>query len=80
MTKVREQRKRIQPPEKKVVVAYGRMVQMPEKTTAGGRVFKLSFKAPPALDAQAQARLEAAARKPSKHRRRFPVMIEAPDV
>lgn len=50
----------------------------PDKAASAGRVFKLSLKGIPAVDAAMEARLEAAARIPRKDRH-YPVMVEAPD-
>ncbi|WP_350282152.1 hypothetical protein [Nitrosomonas sp.] len=52
--------------------------EAPQQTAAGGRVFKVSLKNIPGVDAKMWAQMEAAARKPGK-KRRYPVMIETPD-
>jgi hypothetical protein len=45
---------------------------MPATNTSAGRVFSISLKGIPRVDAQARARLEAAARNPSNKRRNYP--------
>lgn len=56
----------------------GRALPSPARPAAAGRVFKISFKGIPAVDAKMDARLETAARKPRRGRR-SPVMIDLPD-
>ena len=53
-------------------------IETPQKSVAGGRVFKISRKGVPPVNAKMWAQMKAAARMPNQDRR-YPEISEVPD-